>query len=119
METIGKYEFEPADKLENFHGNIVVYILWEKHLAYMNPIAFPLPPEMPLGDFINGVVVPAYSAHPNASKVDFMTAEWTVDGHEVTLDPAKSLKDIGVGHKSVLRVKTPGFEGLVGAGSAA
>ncbi len=33
------------DKVDNFHGNQVVYVSWDDHLLFCAAQAFPLPPK--------------------------------------------------------------------------
>ena len=82
VKSIGDYSFTPKDKVENFHGNMLVYMQWEKHLSFCAPLAFPLPPDMPFGDLVAGVLAPAYAVHPDSENVDFEKGEWCeiVDG---------------------------------------
>ena len=56
------------------------------------------------------MVGPIYGLHPDWAKIDWSKASWTLDGEQFTPDPAKSLADNGIGHKSVLRLTTPGLE---------
>jgi len=119
VNSIGDYSFEPKDRVENFHGNMVIYLQWEKHLSFCAPLAFPLPPAMPFGEMVANVMAPAYAAHPDSRKVNFEEGEWLLNNEPFQPDFSKSLKDNGLGHKSVIRVSTPGLEGLAGPNSAA
>lgn len=103
------------DRVENFHGNQVVYLHWERHLSYCAALAFPLPPDMPFGALIDNVLCGHYNAHPDFKSIDWSKVRWDIDGKEVTVDPGKSLKDHGVGHKSLIRFTTPGLEGFKGS----
>ncbi|HHJ35703.1 MAG TPA: phenol hydroxylase [Gammaproteobacteria bacterium] len=115
--AIGEYPALPRDGVDNFHGNYMVIIGWDQHLMIDAPMAFPLPPDMPFGAFRDEVMPAAYAAHPDWSQIDWDTAEWMLDGN--AFDPAleASLKDNGIGHKSVIRLKTPGLDGIKGSGS--
>ncbi len=119
VNAIGDYSFPAKDTVEKFHGNMLVYMQWEKHLSFCAPLAFPLSPDMLFGDVVTGVFAPAYAAHPDSEKVDFEKGEWLLNNEPFTPDFSKSLKENGLGHKSVVRVKTPGLEGLAGPDSAA
>ena len=119
VKSIGDYSFTPKDKVENFHGNMLVYMQWEKHLSFCAPLAFPLPPDMPFGDLVAGVLAPAYAVHPDSENVDFEKGEWQLNNVPFTPDFSKSLQENGLSHKSVIRVRTPALEGLAGADSAA
>lgn len=105
------------DRLENFHGNQIVYVHWEQHLSFCAALAFPLPPAMPFAALVEEVIKPHYAAHPDAAKVDWSTVEWMIDGEKATPDPAKSLAENGIGHKSLVRFWTPGLEGWHGLGT--
>lgn len=102
---------EVRDRRENFHGNIVVYVHWEKHLSFCAAIAFPLPPDMPFGAFVEEVVKPHYSAHPDFPRIDWSKVEWMIDGEMKAPAMDKSLAENGLGHKSLVRFWTPGLEG--------
>ncbi|MGB0713663.1 MAG: phenol hydroxylase subunit P4 [Gammaproteobacteria bacterium] len=111
------YKFPAADAVENFHGNQLVYLGWDHHLLFCAPVAFPLPPEMPFGAFLEQIVPMAYSAHPDFEKIDWAAVTWKLNGEDFTPDPAASLKDNGIGHKAALRLRTPGLDGLSGSGA--
>lgn len=105
------YEFTPLDVEANFHGNRVVYLHWEDHLMFCAALAFPFPPDMPFGALLEQVIPEYYGMHPDFGEIDWSKVRWTVDGEELTPDPAKSLADHGVKHKSLIRFWTPGLDG--------
>lgn len=105
---------EIRDRVENFHGNQLVYLHWEEHLMFCAALAFPFPPDMPFGAVIGEIIPTFYGMHPDFEKIDWSTVRWQIDGREVTPDPEKSLKDNGIGHKSMIRFWTPGLTGVGG-----
>ena len=107
-------EVDVADKLENFHGNQLVYIHWEEHLMFCAALAFPFPPEMPFGAIIGEILPTFYGMHTDFEKIDWGKVRWQIDGKDVTVDPEKSLADHGIGHKSMIRFWTPGLTGVNG-----
>jgi phenol hydroxylase P4 protein len=113
--ALKKYEFEPADALEKFHGAQVLFIGWEDHLMFCAPFAFPLPGSMPFGALIAQVIPGAFGAHPDLAKVDWAKVEWFRSGKPFKPDPARSLIENGLGHKAVLRFRTPGLTGIKGS----
>jgi phenol hydroxylase P4 protein len=115
--AIGDYPARVRDGVENFHGNIMVAIGWDRHLMICSPMAFPLPPDMPFGAFVEEVMPAAYAPHPEWSRIDWDKVEWMLDGAPFAPDFKKSLKDNGIGHKSVVRFRTPGLNGIKGSGS--
>ncbi|MGE4480258.1 phenol hydroxylase subunit P4 [Acidocella sp.] len=102
---------QPRDKFENFHGNALVYVHWEEHLSFCSAIAFPLPLSMPFAAMVQEVIAPQYAAHPDAAKIDWSGALWSIDGERRIPAPDASLADNGIGHKSLLRFWTPGLSG--------
>ncbi|MAM09296.1 MAG: phenol hydroxylase [Rhizobiaceae bacterium] len=105
---------EIRDRLENFHGNQLVYIHWEEHLMFCAAIAFPLPPAMPFGAILSQILPTYYGMHPDFKKIDWSAVRWTIDGKEAHPDPEKSLAENGIGHKSLIRFWTPGLSGVGG-----
>jgi phenol hydroxylase P4 protein len=50
--------------------------------------------------------------------VDWLAAEWIKGGQPFAPDFGRSLKDNGVGHKDLLRFRTPGLNTLCGTAPA-
>ena len=111
------YMGDYQDGVENFHGNQVVYFGWDHHVLFCSPHAFPLPPDMPFGAVLSDVLPGVWSVHPDFSKINWETATWMLNGEPFTPDPAKSLIDNGIDHKSALRLQTPELTGIAGTGS--
>lgn len=111
------YQATPKDLQENFHGNQLVYIGWDKHLMFCSPVCLPLPPDMPFGALIEEVLPGIYQSHPDFARIDWSQVQWQLDQQPFTPDPAKALREQGVNHKSVLRFYAPGLDGIAGAAS--
>ncbi|MDQ0505826.1 phenol hydroxylase subunit P4 [Xanthobacter agilis] len=105
------------DAEQNFHGNRVIYVHWEQHLSFCSAIAFPLPPAMPFGAFVEEVIKPHYAAHPDAAHVDWSKLVWMIDGEKTAPDFSKSLAENGIQHKSLVRFWTPGLDGYKSSAS--
>jgi len=110
------YKGEVKDRVENFHGNQLVYINWDKHLLFAAPFTLVAPPSMTFGDFLKNVVPGAFNQHPEWEKIDWAGVNWLLDGETFTPQPEKSLIDQGIKHKSFLRLQTPAMTGIAGAG---
>ncbi len=110
------YVGDVKDKVENFHGNQVVYAGWDEHLMFPAAFAWPVPPEMRFGDFREQVMEEAFSLHPEWEQINWDSTIWLLDNEPFTPDPDKSLQAQGVGHKSLLRFRTPGLNGFKGMG---
>jgi phenol hydroxylase P4 protein len=111
------YHGEHRDRVENFHGNQVVYVGWDHHLMFCAPVAFALPPETPFSKLQDEVIPGAFSLHPDFGDVDWDKVQWHLNGEPFTPERDKSLLDQGVDHKSIIRMTTPGLDGIKGCGS--
>ena len=99
------------DRIENFHGNQVVYVHLEDHLTFCAALAFPLPPAMPFGALVKDVLPVYYGMHPDFPQIDWSAVRWVVDGKPLIPALDKSLQENGIGHKSSIRFWTPGLDG--------
>jgi phenol hydroxylase P4 protein len=110
------YVGEVKDRVELFHGNRLLYIGWEQHNMIAAPIALPLPPAMPFGDLVDKVLpTTVFTAHPDWPKIDWSKVEWLCSNKPFKPDWKKSLADNGLGHKSLIRFRTPGLNGIAGS----
>lgn len=112
VKALAPYAFEPADGVDRFHGNRLLYIGWEDHLLFCAPFAFPLPPDMPFSVVIDDVLPGAFGYHPDFARIDWSTVQWFRSGTPWQPRSDLSLADNGLGHKDVLRFRTPGLTGI-------
>ena len=103
-----------ADSEDRFHGNRLLYIGWEDHLLFCSPVCLPLPAAMPFGALLSDVLP---GSHPDFEKIDWAATQWFDSGKPFTPDAAKSLADNGLVHKSAIRFRTPGLNGIKGSSS--
>jgi phenol hydroxylase P4 protein len=115
--NFGEYPVGNRDAVENFHGNQLVYISWDDHLSICSANAFPLPPEMPFGALTAEVIPSVAGPHPDFGKIDWATVEWVLDDKPFKPEMDKSLAENGIGHKSLLRFKSPGLTGYRNSGN--
>lgn len=106
------YQFEPKDRVENFHGAQLLFIGWEDHLMFCAPFALALPPTMPFGALIESVLPGAFSAHPDFERINWQDVEWLLSGKPWKPDPSKTLQENGLKHKDAIRFRTPGLAGI-------
>lgn len=111
------YEFDSANREENYGGDINLYIVWDQHLMYACPSAYRVPKAMKMRDFLEQMFKADYSQHPDIDKVDWNNAVWEFYDQPWKPDMEKSFAENNVGHQSFLRFKTPGLEGLHGVGN--
>lgn len=115
--TIGEYKGEVKDRVENFHGNQVVYIHWEDHLMFCAAFAVPVPPAMPFGALVDQVIPTLFGVHPDFAKIEWSEVLWNIDGTPAKPEKERSLSENQIGHKSTVRFSTPGLRGIGGSGS--
>lgn len=113
--AISTYEFEPADKLENFHGAQLLNIGWDQHLMFCSPFCLPLPPNTRFGDVVEQILPGVYGYHPDFAKIDWSRVEWLKSSKPWQPDFSKTLAELGLKHKDVLRFRTPGLTGIKGS----
>lgn len=110
------YHGEFKDRVENFHGQQLLNVCWEKHTMFGWPMCIPVAPEMPFGALIDQVLPGIYGSHPDFTRIDWSAAQWsTADGAFVP-ESGRSIADHGLRHKQQIRFRTPGLDGLNGAG---
>lgn len=110
------YKGEVKDRVENFHGNQLVYINWDRHLLFSAPFTLMVPPSMTFGAFLSDVLPAAFNQHPEWEKINWDTAKWLLDGEPFEPRMDVSMIDQGIGHKGFLRIQTPELTGIFGAG---
>ncbi len=109
------YSGPVADAEDRFHGKRLLYVGWEDHLLFSAPVCLPLPADMPFGALLSEVLPGVYGIHPDFAKVDWPSVQWFDSGRPFRPDPEKSLADNGLVHKSVIRFRSPGLEGIGGS----
>lgn len=115
--SIGPYEFELADRAAAFHGNRLLYVGWDRHLLFCAPHCLPFPPATRLRDVVENVLPGIYGYHPDFARIDWRRVEWLRGGVPWEPDLDRTLEENGLGHKDVIRFRTPGLDGIGGSGS--
>lgn len=110
------YSYEAKDRRENFPAPLL-YIGWDEHNMFCAPVCLPLPAETPFGALATNVLPGVYGAHPDFARIDWDSVQWLKSGQPWTPDPARSLAENGLGHKDVIRFRTPGLKGIQGSAS--
>lgn len=113
VKSIGKYEFTPKDGVDKFPAPLL-FFAWEDHKMFCAPFAVPLPPTMKFTDMCHGAFPGFFGAHPDFASIDWSQAEWFKSGQPWKPDMDKTLAENGLGHKDVIRFRTPGLTGLKG-----
>ena len=110
----GEFVGVAKDTQDKFHGKQLVYLGWDKHLMYYAPICLALPPETTFRQLIEEILPGCWGKHPDFARIDWRQAQWTKANEAFTPDPDKSLAEHAIRHKTVIRLRTPGLDGLGG-----
>jgi phenol hydroxylase P4 protein len=102
------------DTVDHFHGNQILNIGWDQHLMFATPMCIPVPAGMPFGALVQQVLPSLFGQHPQFAQIDWERTQWLRSGEPFAPDMARSLADNGLGHKAMLRFKTPDQTGLAG-----
>lgn len=101
VKALYDYDFPSADRIENFGDDQLVYVLWEGNPLFCSAAAFRAPRAMPFGEFVTAMVHPWAASDPDFDPASI--GGWKLFGEPVEPDPGKSLEDLGIGHKALLR----------------
>ena len=116
LKTLAPYEFKSSDALENYKGKQLLYVNWERHRMFSRPFVLALPPETLFSVIIDQYMTDCFSYHPDWKQIDWNTVVWQNGNTPFTPDRNKSLKENGIGHKDLIRFRTPGLDGIAGTG---
>jgi len=93
----------------------LLYLAWDEHMMFAAPAVLTLSPSTTFEQLRAQVLPALYGEHPDFGRIDWSTVQWFRDGAMFTPKMNGSLAEQGLGHKSVLRFRTPGREGLRGS----
>lgn len=111
MVTVGDYPLRQRDDESLFHGKRLIYLCWENHLMFAAPLCVPLPPTLPFGALVRDVLPDLYGEHPEFESIDWKRTQWFNSDKRFIPDVGKSLEQHGLGHKTLIRFRTPALEG--------
>ena len=111
MKHLGDYPLRQQDDESLFHGKRLVYLCWENHLMFAAPLCVPLPSTLPFGALIRDVLPDLYGEHPEFESIDWKRTQWFNSDKRFIPDVGKSLEHHGLGHKTLIRFRTPALEG--------
>lgn len=108
------YRFSPRDSVDKFPAPLL-YVGWEDHLLFCAPHCLPIPPDMPFSALIEKVLPDVYGYHPDFAKIDWNEVQWFKSGQPFNPVASKTFADNGLGHKDVIRFRTPRLTGIKGS----
>jgi phenol/toluene 2-monooxygenase (NADH) P4/A4 len=114
--AIREYVGAPRDVVANYHGNLLIYVTWERHLMFACAMVFPVAPAMKFEDFLTQMLAGVIQDHPDAAKIDWRKTVWRKEEQPWAPDFDASFADNGIEHKGALSFRTPGLDGIRGLG---
>jgi phenol hydroxylase P4 protein len=112
MPHLGDYPMIQRDTVDQFHGKQLLYLCWDNHLMFAAPLCIPVPRTLPFGALIRDVLPELYGEHPEFENIDWKRTQWFNSNKRFIPDVGKSLEHHGLGHKSLIRFRTPALEGI-------
>lgn len=112
--AMSEYTFAPRDTVERFTQPLM-YFGWDEHMMFAAPLAVPLSLATSFSDVISKVLPALYGQHPEFTQINWGKVQWFRGADMFTPSMQSTLTDNGFGHKSVLRFRTPGLEGIHGS----
>lgn len=79
------------------------------------PAVLSLSPDTTFEQLQNKILPGLYGEHVDLARIDWAAVQWFRDGVMFTPKMSGGLAEHGFRHKSVLRFRTPGLEGLRGS----
>jgi phenol/toluene 2-monooxygenase (NADH) P4/A4 len=112
--ALARYEFAPRDAAVNF-AQPLLYVAWDEHMMFCAPLAIVLNMDTLFSQVRAELLPRLYGEHPDFPRIDWTRVQWFQSSRIFTPDFSKPLSSQGFKHKSVLRFRTPGLEGIRGS----
>jgi len=112
--AMGEYTFAARDTAAHF-AQPLLYVGWDEHMMFAAPLAVPLSLATRFDEVVNQVLPALYGQHPEFANIVWSKVQWFRSADMFTPRMQGTLAENGFGHKSVLRFRTPGLEGLHGS----
>jgi phenol/toluene 2-monooxygenase (NADH) P4/A4 len=90
----------------------LLHLIWDDHLMFCAPACLPVASYLAFGDFLKILIPSVFGEHPDFSRIDWSRAQWSKNDEFWMPRSELSLRDNGVRHNDVVRLKTPGLTGL-------
>lgn len=112
--ALSDYRFTARDVQANFPVPLL-YIGWDQHMMFAAPLCVPVPGATRFGELVDALLPRLYGQHPDFARIDWRTVQWFRHHDLFTPKRELSLAEQGFRHKSLLRMRTPGLQGLRGS----
>lgn len=106
-----EYYIEPLDLQKHYGDQIQIYIGWDQHTLFCAAIAFLVSPQQTFQELIEQQITAVFSKHPDFEDISWQDVHFSVDGKAFKPAFNQSLAEQHIGHKSLLRFRTPALDG--------
>lgn len=103
VKALYNYKFAPRDRAEVFGDDILVYAYWIDNPFFCAASAWRVPKNMKWKDFVGQIFGQLYSLDPDFKNVK--SWRWYHFDSEFKPDDEKTLSELGLRHKSLIRFK--------------
>jgi phenol/toluene 2-monooxygenase (NADH) P4/A4 len=104
VKALYDYDFPSADRAEMFGDDQLVYVLWDANMLLCSAACFRVPKAMPFGEFVATIVNPWAASDPDFDPAAIRA--WRLFDEPIAPASDRSLSDLGVGHKALLKFST-------------
>ena len=102
------------DAVENFPAPLL-YVGWDQHMMFCAPLCVLVPGQTVFADLVQQLLPKLFGQHPDFPRIAWPRVQWFRSATLFTPAMGQTLAEQGFKHKSVLRFRTPGLEGLKGS----
>jgi phenol hydroxylase P4 protein len=114
--SLRPYIVEAKDTMDKFPAPLL-FVGWDHHHMFCAPVCIPIPADTPFEALVSDILPAVYGEHPDFIAIDWAEVIWLKSGRAFMPRCDSSLAENGLGHKDVIRFKTPSLKGIKGSGS--
>lgn len=103
VKALYNYKFPARDRAEVFGDDIIVYAYWIDNPFFCSASAWRVPKNMKWKDFVGQILGQLYGLDPDFKKVKEW--KWYHFDNEFKPDDEKTLSELGLRHKSIVKFK--------------
>ena len=104
VKALYDYDFPSADRAEVFGDDQLVYVLWDGNPLICSAACFRVPKAMAFSEFLSAVVHPWAASDPDFDPN--AVHNWRLFDKAIDPGADRSLAELGVGHKALLKFST-------------
>jgi phenol hydroxylase P4 protein len=103
VKALAPYKFPPADRAELYGDDMLVHVNWDGNLLFCAAACFRAPKAMKWSDFKAQMIDPWAQGDPDY--VAEQAKDWRIGDTPFEPDPDKTLAELGVRHKALIKFR--------------